>query len=59
MSNNETVITSGDKLKKALQWVSEMQSTHPEKKRIKILEEAQVRFNLSPRDCEFLNDNFS
>ena len=58
MSSHESVVTTGDKLKKTLEWVSEMQQTHPEKSRKKILAEAQIRFNLSPRESEFLNDNF-
>lgn len=30
----------------------------PDKSRRRLLEEAEIRFNLSPRECEFLDCNF-
>ena len=48
----------GNKVKKALRWVAEMVISNPSLKRQEILEKAQIRFNLSPRECAFLNNNF-
>ncbi len=46
-------------LKKAVLWLSETVKQHPEQKRTDILKEAQLRFDLTPRECEFLNSNFN
>ena len=45
-------------LKKAVCWISETVQEHPEKAREKIITEAELRFDLTPRECEFLNNNF-
>lgn len=49
----------GDKMKKVLRWVSEELELHPKKKRKEVFREAQVRFDLSPLECEFLNTHFA
>ena len=46
-------------LKKAVCWISETVQEHPEKKRDHIIREAQLRFDLNPRESEFLNKNFT
>jgi len=46
-------------LKKAIRWISETVQEHPEKAREQILREAQLRFDLSPAECEFLDANFT
>lgn len=45
-------------LKKAVCWLSETVQEHPEKSRDDILTEAELRFDLTPRECEFLDQNF-
>jgi hypothetical protein len=45
-------------LKKAICWIGETVQENPEKKRDVIITEAELRFDLSPRECEFLNTNF-
>jgi len=45
----------GDKLKRAVRHFSELIELHPEESRLKILEKVQLKFDLSPADCEFLN----
>lgn len=59
MSESNTVTPPGDKMRKALKWLAEMQQEHPEKGRKAILREAQTRFDLSPKESEFLEANFS
>lgn len=51
--------TGSDKMKKALRWMSEEMLTHPQKKRGMVIKEAEIRFDLSPAECEFLTKNFS
>lgn len=46
-------------LKKAVCWISETVQEHPEKSREEIITDAELRFDLSPRECEFLNTNFT
>jgi hypothetical protein len=46
-------------LKKALCWISETIQSHPEKSRLNIITEAELRFDLTPREGEFLNTNFT
>ncbi len=48
-----------DKMKKVLEWATETMIEFPEKTRIDIFHEAEIRFDLSPRECEFLNANFA
>ena len=47
-----------NKLKKAVCWIGETLQEHPEKSRKEIILEAELRFDLTPRECEFLNSNF-
>ncbi|MEJ2058773.1 MAG: hypothetical protein P8X39_13150 [Desulfofustis sp.] len=48
MTENSPI--GGDKLKKA-----ELIELHPEKSRLELLEKIQLKFDLSPADCEFLD----
>jgi hypothetical protein len=59
MSNNNSLYSSSDKIKKALVWLSEAQGQKPGARREQLLQEAEIRFDLSPADCAFLNKNFS
>ncbi len=59
MNKNESMQPSGDKVKKALKWISETVKECPGKKRRDILKEAEVRFDLSPAECEFIDSNFA
>ena len=49
----------GDKMKKVLQWVSDVLAEKPGKNRTDVFREAQVRFDLSPAECEFLDAHFA
>lgn len=46
---------SGERIRQALCWVSDILAAHPEKKRRTVIKEAEIRFDLTPRECEFLN----
>ena len=58
MGTTENIQPKGEKVKKALRWVSETIQNHPEKKREAVIKEAEIRFDLSPAECEFLDNNF-
>lgn len=55
----EDLLPCGEKMKKAIRWVSETKELYPERHRIDLVREAEMRFDLSPRECEFLTNNFS
>lgn len=59
MGDTDSIKGLSANLKKAVCWISETVQEHPEKKRGEILAEAELRFDLSPRECEFLNTNFA
>ena len=48
-----------DKLKKAVQYFSELVDSHPEKSRLELLRKVELQFDLSPADCEFLNKHLA
>lgn len=59
MSQAEEILPSGDRIKKAIIWISEMVQSHHEKSRLQIISEAEIRFDLSPKECDFLNRKFT
>lgn len=48
----------GERLRKAVRWISEMCKEHPERSRREIVLEAEQRFDLTPKECQFLNEKF-
>jgi len=49
-----TIVPQSELTRKAIAWISEMQEDGSSKSLDMLLEEAAVRFNLSPKDVEFL-----
>ncbi|MGC9195685.1 MAG: hypothetical protein ACP5IL_09575 [Syntrophobacteraceae bacterium] len=49
-----TVMPEGEALRKAVKWISEEITQHPEKTVQKLVTEAVARFDLSPKDADFL-----
>ncbi len=43
-----------EELRKAVKWIGETKKCEPEKPNQKLVEEAALKFNLSPADTEFL-----
>lgn len=58
MGAADNIQPPGNKLKKALKWLSDTSQKEPARKRADILREAEIRFDLSPAECEFLDSNF-
>jgi len=48
----------GDRIRKAVRWISGMVQEYPERDRKAIIEEAEIRFDLTPKECQFLNAKF-
>jgi hypothetical protein len=49
-----TIQPKGEDLRKAVKWVSEERKYNKEKKLKTLIEEACLKFNLSPVDADFL-----
>ncbi len=49
-----TVMPEGDALRKAVKWISAEINDNPDKSVQKLVNEAVTRFDLSPKDAEFL-----
>jgi len=59
MGDTQYVQGMSTNLKNAVRWISEVVQEHPEKKRNQVVKEAELRFDLTPRECDFLDKNFT
>jgi len=48
------ILPQGESIRKAVKWISEERQSEPAKPLAKLVEEASLRFNLSPAEGEFL-----
>jgi len=53
-----TIMPQGEEIRKAVKWISEERQSSPAKRLAKLVEEAGVKFDLSPADGEFLFNFF-
>jgi len=51
-----TVQPEGEDLRKAVKWISEERKFNPEALTSKLIEEACLKFDLSPMDAEYLSN---
>ncbi len=49
-----TIQPEGEDLRKAVKWISEERKYNPDAKPVKLVEEACLKFDLSPKDADFL-----
>jgi hypothetical protein len=49
-----TVQPKGEQIRKAVKWISEERKYNPEADFAKLIEEACLKFNLSPMEAEYL-----
>ncbi len=54
MGNRDGIQPAGDALKRALLWLDERRRDEPAASRTKLIDEAALRFDLSPNEVEFL-----
>ena len=47
-------IPEGESIRAAVRWISEERTAHPEKNPVLLVDEASIRFDLSPGEGEFL-----
>ena len=55
MASVDEILPAGDKMKKTICWISEMIKAHPDKNRQQVISEAEIRFDLSPKECDFID----
>jgi len=53
-----TIVPDGEDLRRAVKWVSESIQENPGSSAQKFVQEAIFRFNISPKDSEFLINFF-
>ncbi|WDN90814.1 hypothetical protein BuS5_03785 [Desulfosarcina sp. BuS5] len=49
-----SILPEGEDLRKAVKWISEERMNNPSIKIIKLVEQASLQFNLSPKKTDFL-----
>jgi hypothetical protein len=49
-----SIMPQGEQIRKAVKWISEMRQTEPQADPPKLVEQACLKFNLSPIDAEYL-----
>ena len=49
-----TIQPEGEDLRKAVKWISDERKYNPEAKPVKLVEEACLKFDLSPKDADYL-----
>ncbi|RME01556.1 MAG: hypothetical protein D6814_01270 [Calditrichaeota bacterium] len=49
-----TILPEGEALKRAVQWISDMKQDAPDKNIYELINEASAKFDLSPKDADFL-----
>jgi hypothetical protein len=54
MAEGKGMSPQGESLRRALRWLSERRREDPTAPRLKLLEEAALRFDLTPAEADFL-----
>ncbi len=58
MSTQHPTQCAGDKTRQALTELSDLLAKHPDKSREELLQQVEIKYDLSPKECEFLDRNF-
>jgi hypothetical protein len=54
MADTNGISPQGESLRRALRWLSERRQEEPKAPRLKLVEEAALRFDLTPAEADFL-----
>jgi len=54
-----SILPEGEQLRRAVRWISEIRQETPDASLPKLINEACVKFDLSPADTEFLSRFFT
>jgi hypothetical protein len=49
-----SVLPEGERLRRALRWISDRRLEKPDAPAVRLIDEAALRFDLTPVECEFL-----
>jgi len=52
------IVPGGDSIRSALKWLSERRQYEPDAPRMKLIDEAALRFDLTPLEVDFLSSNW-
>jgi hypothetical protein len=52
-------LPEGEEIRRAIKWISELRESQPDRKLSKLVEEAALRFDLSPQQTDFLYNFFT
>jgi len=55
MPETDAVTPEGERIRKAVRWICETMADQPERDRTAIIREAELRFDLTPRESEFVH----
>jgi len=58
MSNKQPTSTSGDRTRQALVTLAELTQKYPAENRKTLLQQVEIQFDLTPKECDFLQRNF-
>lgn len=58
MSSQQPTRCTGDRKKLALTELCQLLEAHPEKSRKELLQQVEIKYDLTPKECEFLDRNF-
>lgn len=53
--NARDLLPRGNALRQAVRWISEQRQLRPNEKLVKLIDEASLRFDLTPNDATFLH----
>jgi hypothetical protein len=54
-----TIMPGGTAIRKAIQWISQKREEGGKTSLMSLIDQACIRFNLAPKDCDFLHRFFS
>ncbi|MBU0729531.1 MAG: hypothetical protein KKE17_04610 [Proteobacteria bacterium] len=52
---NVDIQPEGDRIRKAVKWICDTLAMYPEKTRDAVIKDAGIRFDLTPKECSFLD----
>jgi hypothetical protein len=52
-------LPEGEEIRRAIRWISELRESQPDRKLSKLVEEAALKFDLSPQQTDFLYNFFT
>ena len=58
MSTQRPTQAAGDKTRQALAELCNLQEQHPDKTRQSLLKQVELKYDLTPKECEFLDRSF-